>query len=305
MKKVRTVLGDINPSDLGTTLHHEHLITFPPMRTRTDPDYRLDDVDKITEEVRMYKEAGGSAIGEMTAGGYGRDVKKLETISKNTGIHIISTTGFIMEKLFPLEVYNLTEDQLVHLMVNDVEKGMDGTDIKAGVIKCGTSHDSMTAAERKVIRAASRAHLETGAPISTHTTDGTMAFAQIDIFDEMGVDHRKIVIGHLDRRSLQYGYIKMIASTGVYVSFDNIGKTKYYSDELRAEIVKKLIDDGFVDNILLSDDNGRKSYFKAYNGGPGLENIITDFTSRLRNHGVSQKQIETILISNPKEMFSF
>lgn len=302
-KKIRTVTGDIKPDQLGVTLPHEHLITFPPVRTRSDPDYRLDSVEKAIEEVNMFKTAGGNALAELTGHGYGRDLNALKQISEQTGVKIIGTTGFIMENLFPAEVYNLTDTELTDLLIADITEGEDG--VRAGLLKCGTSHDKMTPAEKKVCRAVCRAHLETGVPISTHTTDGTMAFAQIELFKAEKVDLDRVVIGHLDRRSLQFGYIKMIAQTGVYVQLDNIGKTKYYSDALRVQVIKQLIEAGHTKQILLSDDNGRKSYFKSYGGGPGLENILSDFVPRMKEAGIEEGDIEALLIHNPKTYLAF
>ncbi len=302
-KIIRTVTGDIMPDELGITLPHEHLITFPPVRTRSDSDYRLDSIEKAIEEVKMYKKAGGNALGELTGGGYGRDLQALKKISEATGVKIIGTAGYIMENLFPDEVYNLTAGELADLLVSEICDGVEG--VKTGILKCGTSHDKMTKAEEKVMRAVCRAHHETGVPISTHTTDGTMAFAQIDLFKEEKVDLSRVTIGHLDRRSLGFDYIKMIAGTGVYVELDNIGKTKYYSDDLRIEVIKRLIDEGYVKHILLSDDNGRKSYFKSYGGGPGLENILTDFVPRMKAAGIKEKDINTMLIDNPKTFLAF
>lgn len=301
--KVRTVTGDIGCDQLGITLPHEHLITFPPMEARTDPDYRLDSIDNAIEEVKMFKAAGGNAIAELTGGGYGRDLHALKTIALDTGVNIIGTAGYIMENLFPPEVYNLTPYQLTELLISEIVEGVDG--IKAGLLKCGTSHDRMSPAEEKVIRAVSRAHHETGAPISTHTTDGTMAFAQIEVFKQEKVDLDRIVIGHLDRRSLNYGYILMIARTGVFVQLDNIGKTKYYPDSLRVDVIKQLIEAGYGKQILLSDDNGRKSYFKSYGGGPGLDYILTGFVPMMKQTGIKQEDIDALLVDNPKACLAF
>ncbi|MBC7265311.1 MAG: phosphotriesterase-related protein [Chloroflexi bacterium] len=303
--KIRTVLGDVDPNKLGFILPHEHLITFPPMRVRSDPDYRLQDVGKAIEEVNLFKRAGGTALAEMTTHGYGRDVNALRHISKETGVHIISTTGFIMESLFPPEAFNYTEKQLVDLFVRDIQEGMDGTDIKAGLLKCGTSHDKMTRTEEKVIRAVAKAHHITGATISTHTMGGTMVFSQIEVLKSEGVDLARVIIGHLDRNSLNIGYLKMAARTGVYLEFDNVGKTKYYPDTLRIDMIKQLIDMGFVKQILLADDNGRQSYFASYGGGPGLDYIPKVFVPMLREAGVSEADIEQMTVLNPRTALAF
>jgi len=303
--KVRTVLGDVDPAELGFILPHEHLITFPPMRVRSDSDYRLQDVEKAIEEVNLFKRAGGTALAEMTTHGYGRDVKALERISQETGVHIVSTTGFIMESLFPAEAFNYTEKQLVDVFVKDVQVGMDGTHIRAGFLKCGTSYDKMTKTEEKVIRAVAKAHHVTGATVTTHTMGGTMAFTQIEVLKSEGVDPSRVIIGHLDRNSLNIGYLLLLARTGVYLQLDNIGKTKYYPDSLRIDMIKQLIAAGFVKQILLADDNGRQSYFASYGGGPGLDYIPKTFVRMMRESGISDADIEQMTVLNPRAALAF
>jgi 5-phospho-D-xylono-1,4-lactonase len=306
MKKIiRTVRGDIDPESTGFNLPHEHLITFPPMRVRTDIDFRLQSIEKAIEEVNYFKAAGGTILADLTTNGYGRNVKGLKRISEETGVHVLSTTGFIMESLFPNIVFNSTESELVDLLTKDITEGMDGTDIKAGWVKCGTSSEAMTRAEEKVIRAAAKTHHRTGVSVTTHTTNGSMAFNQINALFSENVPPDRISIGHVDRHSLQFGFIRMIAKTGVYFAFDNIGKTKYYPDSLRIDIIKQLIDEGHVKQILLSDDNGRQSYFRAYGGGPGMDYIPTVFVKMMLDAGISTENISQMTIINPRNFMAF
>lgn len=306
MKRViRTVRGDIDPETTGFNLPHEHLITFPPMRTRTDIDYRLPSVEKAIEEVNFFKTAGGTILADLTTDGYGRNVKALKEISEKTGVHVLATTGFIMESLFPNVVFNSSESELVELFVKDINQGMDGTDIKAGWVKCGTSHDSMSRSEEKVMRAAAKTHHRTGVSVTTHTMGGTMAFTQINVLSSEKVPSDRISIGHIDRSSLNIGYLKMIVRTGVYITFDNIGKTKYYPDSLRIDMIKQLLADGFVKQILLSDDNGRQSYYKAYGGGPGMDYIPTTFVAMMKQAGISETDIHQMTVVNPRNFMAF
>jgi len=304
-KIIRTVKGDIDPQSTGFNLPHEHLITFPPMRTRTDIDYRLPSVEKAIEEVNYFKAAGGTILADLTTDGYGRDVKALKKISEETGVHVLSTTGFIMASLFPNIAYNSTESELVDLFTKDIKEGMDGTDIKAGWVKCGTSHDKMTRTEEKVIRAAAKTHHRTGVSVTTHTMGGTMAFTQINLLFSENVPLDRISIGHIDRNSLNIGYLKMIAKKGVFFAFDNIGKTKYYPDSVRIDMIKQLIADGFVKQILLADDNGRQSYFRSYGGGPGLDYIPIVFVSLMKKAGISDEDISQMTVINPRNFMSF
>ena len=304
-KHVRTVLGDISPGELGVTLPHEHLITFPPQKVRYDPDYMLPSAEKALQEVKLFKAAGGNALAEMTTSGYGRDVLNFKKISEETGVHVIATTGAIMESLFPAEIYDLTDSELTNLFIRDVTVGLDNTDIKAGVLKFGASNDSFSSAERKVARAVCKTHLETGAPITTHTINGTMAMSFVEFLQAEGVKLENAVIGHLDKGSLQLGYLLMIARTGVYVQLDSIGKTKYYPDELRVEIIKELIKEGFGNRILISGDMGRQSYLKSYGGAPGFEHLLHGFIPLMREAGISEEDIKLLTVDNPQNFFAF
>lgn len=304
-KIIRTVRGDIDPGTTGLNLPHEHLITFPPMKTRTDIDYRLPSIEKAIEEVNYFKAAGGTILADLTTDGYGRNVKALKRISEETGLHVLSTTGFIMESLFPNVAFNSTESELVNLFTKDITEGMDGTDIKAGWVKCGTSLESMSRTEEKVIRAAAKTHHRTGVSVTTHTTNGSMAFTQINTLFSEKVPPDRISIGHVDRNSLNIGFLKMIAKTGVYFTFDNIGKTKYYPDCLRIDMIKQLIADGHVKQILLADDNGRQSYFRAYGGGPGLDYIPTVFVQMMLEAGINKENITQLTVINPRNFMAF
>lgn len=304
-KIIRTVLGDINPESTKFNLPHEHLITFPPMRTRSDIDYRLQSVEKVIEEVNNYKKAGGTILADLTTDGYGRNVKALRKISKETGVHVVATTGYIMQSLFPNNAFNSTLDELVVLFSADITQGMDGTDIKAGWVKCGTSNDKMYPTEEKVMRAAARTHHQTGVSVTTHTMGGTMAFTQIDVLFSEDVPPDRISIGHIDRHSLNIGYLKMIAKKGVYLAFDQIGKTKYAPDSLRIDMIKQLIEDGHVKQILLADDNGRQSYYRSYGGGPGMDYIPLKFVPLMKKAGISDKDIDQMTVINPRNFMSF
>lgn len=304
-KRVRTVLGDIPPEELGLTLPHEHLFTFPPVEVSPDLDLRLDSYENALQEVESFKAVGGGAIAEVSTPGYGRDVRSIKKISQATGVHIICATGFIKESYFPREFFNLTEAELTEKFICDVEEGIEDTGIRAGVIKIGASQNKFSEAEKKAARAACKAHLETGAPITTHTTGGTMVLNIIELLESEGVNLNNVVIGHLDNNTLYLGYILMIAQTGVYVQLDNIGKVKYYPDELRVEIVKQLIEEGYGARILLSGDQGRRSYLKSYGGGPGFEHLQKGFIPLMRKKGIAEDSIRQITVENPSNIFAF
>jgi phosphotriesterase-related protein len=132
-----------------------------------------------------------------------------------------------------------------------------------------------------------------------------MAFSQVELMKEERVDLSRVIIGHLDRNTLNIGYLLMLCKTGVNIEFDNVGKTKYYPDSLRIDMITQLIDAGFVKQIFISDDNGRQSYFRSYGGGPGLDYIPTTFVAMLREAGVTDDHIDQMTRRNPQRLFAF
>jgi phosphotriesterase-related protein len=177
-------------------------------------------------------------------------------------------------------------------------KGIDGTDVKAGVIKAGTSLNQITPVEERVLRAAARANLATGAPISTHTDRSTMALEQIAILREEGADPSRVIVGHMDF-ALDEPYLRPVLETGAFISFDQISKTKYAPDETRAAMVKTLVDAGHTDQLLLSGDLARKSYLAAYGGGPGWSYLVERFPLHLMDAGLDAPTVRRLYVDNP------
>ena len=169
-------------------------------------------------------------------------------------------------------------------------EGVDGTDIKAGVIKAASSLNTITANEEKVFRAAARAHHMTGAAISTHTEVGTMGLEQIQLLISEGVEPERIIIGHVDRK-LEWDYHLTLWKTGVTLSYDQISKEKYAPDSQRVEFILRAVNAGFGKQIVLSGDLARKSYWPSYGtgGGPGLTYILWRFIPWLRSEGLERR----------------
>lgn len=303
MAIVRTVTGDIAPEQLGVTYSHEHLITLPPPHI-SDPDFKMPDEAAATVELLHFKQAGGQSLVEMTTRAYGRSPESLQRLSRATGINIIATTGWIKEKFFRGHVTGRTVDDLADEMIRDIQQGMDDTDIRAGVIKGGSSRDEITALEENVLRAAARAHRETGAPISTHTEAGTMALAQIDLLTGEGVAPDRILIGHLDRK-LETDYLFEVARRGVGMGFDQFSKEKYYPDSERIAHIKALCDAGHAGQIFVAGDLARRSYWTSYGGGPGLTFLLWRIVPWMRERGITQEHINAMLIENPRRLFQF
>jgi phosphotriesterase-related protein len=307
MAKIQTVCGPISPSELGVTLTHEHLIfRLPP--TRPSIEFDLLNVDKAIFEVLCFKNVGGKSIVDMSTQEAERNVESLKRISEDTGINVICCSGYVFEKHWHCPrnnwILTATIDELEDKVYKEVVEGIDGTGIKPGVLKAGSSLDVITQAEERVFLAIARAHLKTNLPISTHTTMGTMALDQLTLLEEEGVDPGRVIIGHVDRQ-LMYGYLRMLAKKGCYIEFDQIGKEKYGPDELRVKLIIKLVIEGYIDQILLSHDGGRRSYRISYGGWPGLTHIVSTFIPMLRANGLTQEQADRLIIDNPASAFAF
>ncbi|MBO8140757.1 MAG: phosphotriesterase-related protein [Firmicutes bacterium] len=305
MARVLTIQGEVDPKDLGVTYTHEHLICFPPpVVMREDADFELPRVDKAVEELALFYQAGGRCLVEGTAIDYGRDVKALIEISRQTPVHIVFTTGFNKGRFYPDWVIQASVDELRDLMIREIEEGAEGTGARPGVLKCGSWYNVITPQEEKVTRAVARAHKATGAPIWVHTEAGTMALEQLDILEQEGADLSKVTIGHCDRNADLWLHRK-IAARGAFVGYDGPSKVKYYPDSVRVELIKGMLEAGYGKQLLISGDMGRRSYLTAYGGGPGFRYILEKFIPRLRDEGLTQEEIDQIWIHNPARWLAF
>ena len=277
MAVIRTVTGDIAPEKLGVCYAHEHVLGYPP-DPNEDEDFFMTSEPAATHELIWFRQAGGQAVVEMSPSDYGRNAAGLRRISQVTGVNIICVTGHHKEKFSLQWTTNATVDDMTQEFIRDITIGIDGTDIKAGLIKCGSSLNTITPNEHKVFLAAARTHLETGVSITTHTEAGTMGLEQIALLQGEGVSPENIIIGHVDRR-LDWDYLLPLAETGAYMIFDQISKEKYYPDATRIEFIKRLVDAGHGQQILLSCDLARRSYFPGYGtgGGPGMTYLLWRF----------------------------
>ncbi|PJN55403.1 hypothetical protein PAEVO_21240 [Paenibacillus sp. GM2FR] len=325
---IRTLHGDISKEELGFTYSHEHIVCRPAYwQERGEDDLLLDDKEKSKRDVLDFKQHGGRSIVDATAIDYGRDVQAVQEIALETGIHIVGTAGFnksflwdakIKEELKPLTGHYETYAQwieaksineLADFVIREVEEGLEGSSFKAGQVKFGTGYNRITHLEEKTLRAVARAHHETKAPIHSHTEVGTMALEQIELLKSEGVDLSFLSLGHMDRNPDPY-YHEQIAKTGAYMSFDGIGKIKYAPESTRISLILELVRKGFEDQILISGDTARKTYYKHYDQGLGLEYIIAKWVPRFvdeanRSGFDGRKLVEKFFVSNPANCFSF
>ena len=285
----------------GYTLMHEHIFIDLSGIKKLD-DCRLDCKNETIEEFKKLYENGVRNITEVTNIGMGRDVNYIKEVSEKSGINVICATGFYKEPFYPEFVYEKNEKELSEIMKNDILKGIDGTDIKAGIIgEIGSSKDIITETELKVFKSAIIAHLETGVPITTHTSLGTMGHEQVKLFKEYKVNTDKIVIGHVDL-SGNVEYILEMLYNGVYVEFDTIGKNNYLADDIRIEMLKEIEKRELIDRVFLSMDITRKSNME-YKGGIGYNYIFNFFIPKLKEAGIKENSIEKMLKINPQNFY--
>jgi len=219
-----------------------------------------------------------------------------------TGINVIACTGLFSHGFFPEHVATRSVQELAQEMIDEIEIGIDGTPLKAGIIaEIGSSEGVITDLEAKVFSAAAFAHNATGRPISTHTSFSTMGLEQLALLKQHGVDLSRVVIGHCDLKDNLDDILRMI-DLGAYVQFDTIGKNNYYPDAKRIAMLLALRERGRLDHVMLSMDITRRSHLKA-NGGNGYDYLLTTFVPQLYQAGFSQADVDLMLRTNPTQFF--
>ncbi len=286
----------------GITYMHEHM-TIDLSKQKGDLDCRLDLFDETLDEINKLTKLNVKNIVDVTNKGMGRDIEFIKRLEKESGINIISATGYYKEPFLLEEVYQNSAKDISKIIVDEIVYGIDESDKKAEIIgEIGTSKEAMTPMEKKVFEAAARAHIDTGTPITTHTTLGKLGLEQISLLKEFDVDLNKVIIGHVDL-SGDLDYILRLIDKGVYVDFDTVGKINYMEDEIRADIIKELCNRDLHKRIFLSMDITRKSHLKN-RGGLGYSYLLDTFIPLLKKRDINEEKIKEILINNPKKFFS-
>lgn len=305
MSVIRTVLGDIPSSEMGFTMPHEHIFTKPQGHgTKVEDDHLLDDVDKAMAMLQEFHRAGGRTIVEATPETWGRNAAGMAKVSEASGVHVIACTGYIcQEHGMQPEVTDWDIDYLAEVMVNDLTVGMDGTSVKAGWIKAGSAYMHITPNEEKVIRAAVKAANAVGCVVHTHTTNGTMGIEQIEIAEDEGFDLSRMIIAHVDRNPDAWYHRKMVEK-GVSLIYDGPGKAKYYPDSIRIDVLRQLVAEGYEDQLMLTNDMGRRSHHKVWGFGPGWTWIKERFLPRLIEEGFTPDVVDKFMIHTPARMYA-
>jgi predicted metal-dependent phosphotriesterase family hydrolase len=299
---IMTVRGPISAQQAGPILSHEHVLCDLWPFTRSY-DGILDDEELAVQELLAFaRAAGGGTLVDATSFGLGRNPRALRRISQESGVHIVMGAAWYREEVYPRLVWELSTNDLADRIVEELTVGVDGTDIRAGMIgEIGTERNHISPAQERVFRAAARAHTRTNAAILTHTTHfGELAVEQIALLAEERVRPDRIVISHLGDRPGRNEMLLAIARTGVYLSIDNVGwlGSGYPDDSVRVRNIRTLIDEGHLNQILLSGDICMKSHLRAY-GGKGYDHVQSSFLPLLAASGVTPEQIQRMTVVNP------
>jgi 5-phospho-D-xylono-1,4-lactonase len=307
---VETTLGQRPASSLGWINAHDHVILEGGYTTVKEPDFKLDNVEKSIEEVGYWKASGGGAIIDAQPFGCGRNVDKLEAVSIATDIPIIVPTGF-QHKGFYLPdhwQYKYAVEDIAELIALECLEGCDRngyegplvkrSHIKAGFIKIGADYQHLAANTKRLVQAVGLAHQKTDCPVLAHTDMGTAMDVLLDALEAAGVPAHRVMLCHADRNPDFYEH-QRVAARGAFVQYDTPGRVKYQPEHLVVNLIRELFDAGLGNRVLLGGDTARRSYWKAYGGGPGLDYLLAKFTPRLRSAGFTEAQLETIWHHNP------
>ena len=296
---LQTVHGELDPRAVqGTVLAHEHLAL--DLRTDQDRDGVLNSghAAAVAAELKEARERFGlGLVVDQTCRGMGRDVAGLRHISTASGVPVVAATGWYYQRFHPAGEPGEEPERAVDLLVGDLVEGMDGTDVRAGVIgEIGTHGPAPTPAERTSLLAAGRAGAQTGRPIATHAHLGTGALAQLEVLAESGADLSRVCVGHQDLLD-DADQHAAIASAGAYLAFDTVGKESYQPDEVRIRMLLRLLEGGLGEHLLLSNDISRHAYLRS-EGGQGYQHVLGPFASALRDHGVDEATLTALYRDN-------
>lgn len=307
---IRTLQKDLPPDALnsGAILFHEHLSI--DMRPRNGPPPKQDaptnNVDLIVDEVKAAQKDGIVCIVDGGHPDMGRNLDNLKLIAERTGMYIVASGGYYMERSYPPEIASKSEDQIAEELVQEARMNRYGAFGEIGE----NPNAAMSESEQKVFRAVGKAHLRTNLPIFTHNAYGTgpnvprdAGLHQLDVFESVGVKPQRVVIGHtccLD--DPEAGIIKQIAKRGAWVGFDRMNTVeRFVPDEKRVKMLLNFLDAGYADQLLLSSDfTGARTL-----EGPLYGRTKTVFAPKLAEAGVKEETIHAILYDNPRGFLAF
>ena len=289
-------------------------------------NYMLTDESLAAKELQHFKDNGGNTVVEVSSIGLARDPLALRRVANSVGLNIVMGSGWYRTAYHPPPNMDLrTVEDMTEEIVRDITVGVDDTGIRSGIIgEVGIEGNPLTQNEIKSIKASARASRATGAAISFHkggTDREKLEVAQI--LGEEGADLTRVVFGHSDWWASDIPLLLEILDLGAYIQFDILGRVgapvaRYpnnhdlkkhimypaANDVLVAEAIPQLMEAGYEDKILLSQDVCWKTQLKAY-GGTGYSFVLEKFLPYLRTKGVGDTQIDKMMIANPMKVLTF
>lgn len=316
MKTINTVTGTATAEQLGTTLMHEHLMigwAGWELDCAAPKFERKAAMRTCVERLKELRDLGLGTFVDPCPMDIGRDVRFMAEVADASGVRIICSTGLYKEDLGNTPYFKQRSvDEIAEVYSAEITKGVGDTGIKAGIIKCATGKGQITDYEKNCLRAAARAHLRTGAPITTHTEDGTMGREQLDIFASEGVDLAHVVIGH-SCGSSDLRYHTDMLDRGCILGFDRFGLEFLQPDKIRLAALIGLLGVGYEKQLVLSHDTVACWLGRGLNIPPEtarlIENwkpthVLKNIVPALRAAGVGEEKIQAMLEENPRRYFS-
>jgi phosphotriesterase-related protein len=300
-RAVQTVTGTVSTDDLGFVLPHEHVL-HDLYELTMNSQLILCDKRVARFELQAYRDAGGRTLVDQTIHGLNPDPESLAEIAADVGLNIIAGTGFYWEKFHPPWLAEMSESEIVALLVRELTAGIAGTSVKAGIIgEIGSHHRRISPAEARVFRAAAAAQLEVPVPIATHALFTRIGLEQVRLLESAGADLDRTVIGHADTNP-DVDYHEDLLRTGVWIAYDCVGQLDKQTDEARADALMELVRRGWRHRLLVSMDVAKRGALKSYGGG-GYAFLIESFLPLLRERGADEALIDTLTRENPRRLF--
>ena len=315
MGTVQTVRGTVDVERLGRALMHEHVFVMQPEALQNyghvwgesywDEDVRVADA---IEKLRALREAGIETIVDPTAPGLGRYVPRLQRINAAVDLNIVVASGVYAFIELPNFLAYRTVEALAELFVRELRVGIDDTGVRAAFLKCAVERHGLVGDVPKILAAVAAAAVETGAPVMVHTNaaaaTGVLA---LEALTTAGVDPSRIVIAHAGD-SNDLAYLRTIADTGAVLGLDRFNIEHFNPDARRIETLLALLTEGYGDRIHLSHDAA--CFIDFMIGDPAFANeqpsylhISTKILPALRQEGVTDEQIDELMVVNPRRFF--
>ena len=319
MSTVQTVRGPLDPAQLGPTLMHEHIFVLSTEIMQNYPDAWGDEGRRVDAAVARMNELhshGVRSVVDLTVIGLGRYIPRIIRVAQHTPLHLIVATGIYTYNDVPFYFHFRGPgtpldgpELMVDMFIRDIREGIAGTGVKAGILKCATDSPGLTKGVERILRAVAQAHRQTGVPISTHThARSKRGLDQQRVFREEGVDLSRVVIGH-SGDTTDIDYLEELIAAGSYLGMDRFGIDTILSFEDRVNTVARLCERGHAGKMVLSHDAACFSDWLPERDLPAILpnwhylHIHNDVIPALKKQGVTDHQIETMLVANPRRIF--